>query len=460
MAEIQDPVTGTARFDGDRFDDDRRTGSFNQQPNSAELRREIDRTRAQMDETFDLLEQKLTPGQLAGEVWNLFKGGSSAGANKLWQVAREHPMPAAVIGLGIGWLLLDSGKDKTSSSTRFQRYRSSGTDYRGYGYGQEYSRYGNSYGGAYSGSYYNSYETENRFAGGYEDDSEHEGRLASAAHRAKDAVSGVADSAKETLQGARERVGDLTDRARHKASHLGDRARNQASHLSDRARHQTSHLKGEARYRASQARSGFWDKLEEQPLMVGAATLALGLLAGLSIPSTRKEDELFGETRDRLFDEVKEAGREAMDKGKQVANAAVDTIKQEAENSDLTAAGIAEKVRTVAKEATNTVKEEAKKQNLVPGQSEQQGGQAQGATGTTGKGRKASASTAGSTVPGTPMGTTAQASSSNRGATQAQPSRTIPGQTTTGPNAGGLPGTQVEGQTKNVEVEEPELAKR
>jgi ElaB/YqjD/DUF883 family membrane-anchored ribosome-binding protein len=459
MAEIQDPVTGTTRFDDDRFNDDRSTGSSSRQPDSAELRREIDRTRAQMDETFDLLEQKLTPGQLAGEVWNLFKGGSSAGANKLWQVAREHPMPAAVIGLGIGWLLLDSGKDKTSSSTRFQRYSSSGTDYRGYGYGQEYSRYGNAYSGGYSGSYYNN--TENRFAGGYEDDSEHEGRLSSAAHRAKDAVGGVTDSAKETLHDARERVGDLTDRARH-----------QASHLTDRARHQASNLKGQARYRARQARSGFWDKLEEQPLMVGAATLALGLLAGLSIPSTRKEDEMFGETRDRLFDEVKEAGREALDKGKQVANAAVDTIKQEAENSDLTAAGIAEKVRTVAKEAKNTVKEEAKKQNLVPGagesgQESQQGQQqgatgASGTTGTTGRGRKASASTstAGSTVPGTPVGTTAEASSSNRGATQAQPSPTIPGQTTTGPNAGGLPGTQVEGQTKNVNVEEPELAKR
>jgi ElaB/YqjD/DUF883 family membrane-anchored ribosome-binding protein len=440
MAEIQDPVTGTTRFDDDRFDDDRRTDSSNRQPDSAELRREIDRTRAQMDETFDLLEQKLTPGQLAGEVWNLFKGGSSAGASKLWQVAREHPMPAAVIGLGIGWLLLDSGKDKTTSSSSFQRYRSSGTDYRGYGYGQEYSRYGNAYSGGYSGSYYNS---ENRFAGGHEDDSEHEGRLASAAHRAKDAVGDVADSAKETLHDARERVGDLTDRARHKASHL-----------TDRARYQASHLKGEARHRASQARSGFWDKLEEQPLMVGAATLALGLLAGLSIPSTRKEDEMFGETRDRLFDEVKEAGREALDKGKQVATAAVDTIKQEAENSDLTAAGIAEKVRTVAKEATNTVKEEAKKQNLVPGQSGEQGSESFGATGTTGKGRKA---TAGSTVPGTPVGTV---DTTNRGATQAQPSPTIPGQTTTGPNAGGKPGTQVEGQTKNVNVEEPELAKR
>ncbi len=420
MAEIQDPVTGTTRFD----DDKRRTGS---QPDSAELRREIDRTREKMDETFDLLEEKLTPGQLMGEVWNLFRGGSTAGANKLWQVAKEHPLPSAVIGLGVGWLLLDSGKDKTSSSSmRFQRYRSGESDYRGYGAGQEYSRFGSSnYQGGYSGSYYNN---ENRFAGGYDDGSEHEGRLSSAAHRAKDAVGGVAesakdtlghaaDSAKDTLHDAKERVGDLTDRARHQASNFKDQARR----------------------RAGQARNGFWDKLEEQPLMVGAATLALGLLAGLSIPSTRKEDELMGETRDRLFDDVKEAGREALDKGKHVATATVDTIKQEAENSDLTASGLADKVRTVAKEATNTVKEEAKKASFVPGQSDQQGGE------TAKGGRKAN------TSPGT---------GANLGATQARPAPPIPGQTTTGPNAGGMPGTQVKGQTDNVHTEEPELVKR
>ena len=140
-----------------------------------------------------------------------------------------------------------------------------------------------------------------------------------------------------------------------------------------------------------------------------------------------------------MFDDVKEAGREALDKGKQVAKAAVDTIKQEVENSDLTPAGLAEKVRTVAKEATNTVKEEAKKANLVPGRSDQQGGE------TAKGGRKA---------------TTSFGTGANLGATQAQPAPPTPGQTTTGPNAGGMPGTQVKGQTDKVNVEEPELAKR
>ncbi len=49
---------------------------------SEQIRAEIERTRANMDDTFDALEAKLTPGQLLGEAWNLTKGGSTAGASK------------------------------------------------------------------------------------------------------------------------------------------------------------------------------------------------------------------------------------------------------------------------------------------------------------------------------------------------------------------------------------------
>jgi chemotaxis response regulator CheB len=55
-------------------------------------------------------------------------------------------------------------------------------------------------------------------------------------------------------------------------------------------------------------------------------------------------------------------GEEALEKGKQVATVAVDTLKEEAERQELTPEKLAEKVRTVAKEATNTVKEEGKRQ--------------------------------------------------------------------------------------------------
>ena len=154
----------------------------------------------------------------------------------------------------------------------------------------------------------------------------------------------MAGTAKEAVVGAKDRVAEAAGTAREKASELSWQARERA------------------RYRARQARVGFWETMEERPLALGAAALALGVVAGLMIPSTRKEDELLGETRDRLMERASEVGEDALEKGKQVAHVAVDTLKEEAERQDLTPEKLAEKVRTVAKEATNTVKEEGKRQ--------------------------------------------------------------------------------------------------
>ncbi|HEY9422433.1 MAG TPA: hypothetical protein VIW92_13535, partial [Thermoanaerobaculia bacterium] len=327
---------------------------------SEQIRSEINRTRSDMDETFAALDAKLTPSQIGLEVWNLFKGGSSAGASKLWRIAKEHPMPAAVIGLGIGWLLVESSKEEEDRTS----YRLRG-EYTDYGYGRP------SYAG-YTGT-----AGTTAYASGYDaDEYDEEGRLSAA----KDKVKDVAESAKDAVSGAAHRVGDVASSAKEHALDLGHRAKDRASDLKYRTKDRAVALKGQAGYKARQAKLGFWQKMEENPLMVGAATLALGVIAGLSLPSTRKEDELMGETRDRLVDEVKEAGQEVLEKGKHVAEAVAGKVKDEAQGQGLTpdslVSNVADKVRTVAKEAVNTAKEEAKKQDLTPDALKQQGQQA------------------------------------------------------------------------------------
>lgn len=310
---------------------------------SRQIRSNIDRTRASMDETFDALEQKLTPTQLAFEAWSLFKGGSSAGASRIWQIAKEHPAPAAVIGVGLGWLLVESSR---SNDSDYGDYRAP----RGYS-----SRRG--YGSAYAGTAgYRAYDRAYDYdTGDFNYESDEEGRLASAAHNVRDKVSNVAGSARDS-------VGNAASSVRETVSGATERVAETASHLRERTRERAHDLKDQTRYRTQQARVGFWQMMEERPLALGVATLAIGVLAGLSIPSTRKENELMGETRDRLLERAKEVGEEALEKGKQVASVAVDTLKDEAQKQDLTPQAIAEKVRTVAREAKNTVQEEGKRQ--------------------------------------------------------------------------------------------------
>ena len=66
----------------------------------------------------------------------------------------------------------------------------------------------------------------------------------------------------------------------------------------------------------------------ENPLGLAIGAAALGFLAGLTVPSTRVEDERLGP----VADQVKETGQEALERGKQVVQeatqAAVQTAKE------------------------------------------------------------------------------------------------------------------------------------
>lgn len=315
MAEREDFLTNTGT-------DASVASGFGSDRSSDQIRSDIDRTRADMDETFSALESKLTPGQILEEAWVLFKGGSSAGATRLLRVIREHPLPAAVIGLGAGWLLVERSRRLDNESD----------------YGNGGRLYGRS---RYGASDYDEFDLEDDW------ESESSGALASAREKVKD----VASSAKEAVSNAADTVGE-------KASHLKDGALD----LGHKAKDQAVELKRKAKTQVKRARTGFWQTMEENPLLVGAATLALGIVAGLATPSTDVEDEWLGEKRDQLLDQAKELGQEALDKGKQVAETVVDTVKHETETQGLTPQSLVDKVKTVAQEATNTAKEEVKKQ--------------------------------------------------------------------------------------------------
>lgn len=403
------------------------------QPTSAEIRSEIERTRAEMDQTFDALERKMTPGQILEEVWYLTRGGTRAGASRLWHIAREHPLPATVIGLGLGWLLVESSRGDGRSSRS-----SSGLGGRNVSRGRS-NLYESSAGyGAYPESYNADYlESWESSEGG--------GRVASAAGsvkhaavHAKDTVKDAALHAKDTVTGAAasagHRVADAADTVRERASDLGHRTRERASELGYRTREKASELKSRTRYQARRAQTGFWEMMEENPLAVGVATLALGVLAGLSLPSTRREDELLGETRDRLVDRLEEVGREALDKGKQVAGTAVDTLKEEAENAGLTASGLAEKVREVGRHTEEAVKQEVKNQGLTGERGSQtSGGTSTGAGLTTGgvTTPSATAGTTGSTGATGTTGTTGTTGGTGTAGTIGSRDRTTPRETIT-----------------------------
>lgn len=116
------------------------------------------------------------------------------------------------------------------------------------------------------------------------------------------------------LRGPAERgVRQLAQRAQGEVSDLA----NQAGQLAHRVQDQAGEYVGQAGQMARQTRRTVQSTFEENPLAIGAVALALGTAVGLALPRTELEDEWLGEARDQLMDKVGEAAHESLGQAKQ-----------------------------------------------------------------------------------------------------------------------------------------------
>jgi len=74
---------------------------------SAQLEREAEQTRSELAATLDELRSRISPGQLLDQTLD-FARDSNAGefVRNLGRDARDNPLPLALIGTGIAWLMM------------------------------------------------------------------------------------------------------------------------------------------------------------------------------------------------------------------------------------------------------------------------------------------------------------------------------------------------------------------
>lgn len=125
----------------------------------------------------------------------------------------------------------------------------------------------------------------------------------------------------QSAAAVRQNVRDTAHAARDRVKAVGEGAR----HIREGARHQWERAHG-----------GYQQMLREQPLALGAIGLAVGALLAAVVPRTRQEDELMGETRDRMAEEAKAAAKGELDKLGRVAAAAGGTAEDAARREGLT----------------------------------------------------------------------------------------------------------------------------
>ena len=257
----------------------------------------------------------------------------------LVETVRQNPIPAALVGLGLAWLLMNrsssASQRRMSASNegggrgrgRVRGYDSSfdlQEDYQSYGREQGREQGGQAIGGAFSS------------AGDAISGAQH--RVADLAHEATDAAGNVIRRAKDatasTLSSAAEATSHFAHDVRDGASSLAHRAVDATSHFAHDAAETTSHFVHDASEaggralrrvgstvseyadevprqarRAEQAAEGYY---MDNPIAVGALALATGALLGMALPRTDREDALLGETRDQFLTSAKGLAHEAV----------------------------------------------------------------------------------------------------------------------------------------------------
>jgi ElaB/YqjD/DUF883 family membrane-anchored ribosome-binding protein len=263
MGQGTDPVTGHDRTD--------------------ELRRDIERTQREMSRTIDEIQHRLSPHYMMQRTKDSMREAGVNASRGFMDKVRDNPIPAAMVGIGLFLLMRDS-KGRDTYEVDFIPERPAGWNAEGWdGRGTTYS----------SVAEYRDLEYGDRNAGGA-------GRV----NEARERISHAADA-------AREKVGDAVSSAREATSATLDSA-------AERARD----LKYRARYQMSRARYQSRDILQENPLIAGVAAIAAGAILGALIPESDKENELLGDTRDRLMDRGKDMARDGVNRAREVATAA------------------------------------------------------------------------------------------------------------------------------------------
>lgn len=235
------------------------------------------------------------------------------------ETIRLNPIPAAITGIGLGWLIMSIRRQSESNASSYDSMTPATYS------ADRFASTTDEFGSQGSGGM-NNYAT----------------------------AASLSDQP-SAMDNVKDRLGDAKDKVAQTASNVGqsvsDAAHNVASSASDMAHNmgdKASALGSQAKEYGQRAAGATSDYFQASPLAVGAIALLAGAAIGLMLPSTEPENRWMGETRDRLKDQATQQIQQVADKVQNVASAAFDqakttvtqTVQQEAQNQGLTTAGV------------------------------------------------------------------------------------------------------------------------
>ena len=247
------------------------------------IKAEIEDTRAEMGQTLNEIQERLSPEHVMGQVKETVREATIGKVERVMEkvnekisnvtepamemmgrageklketgstltnTVRQNPIPLALVGIGVGWFIVNRVRNADGRSRSYGdgRSRSYGSE-REMGYGMATPRY---------------------------------------AQSNRSAFSQVRNTANGLMSGTTETVSNLSHQAKEGAVRAG---------------------------------RGLQRMVSENPLAGVAVAVAAGAAVGLVLPSTRVEHEYMGEASGKILDKAQQVAREAMDKVKSATQA-------------------------------------------------------------------------------------------------------------------------------------------
>lgn len=317
---------------------------------TARIRAQIERTRAEMSGTIDAIQERLSPEQITeqvrgtvseqlehakmavrdatiGKAETLMRDASDTMNDARYTMAdtiRQNPIPAAMVAIGLGWLFMN--RSSSPSRERYEQYVRSGSARYGYrgemGYDPSHPAYRNE-------------AVAMRPRGVYPGDQRHdEGALARGQRKVGDAMGQAQSAAGDAASRAQGAVGGAVSQAQDAVGGAVSQAQSAVGDVAHRAQETAGAIAGRTAHAAGRVEDQFQRQMWENPLAMGAVALAVGAAAGFALPQTERENQLMGEARDNLVEQAQQVAAETADKVQRVAgDVAEDAQHKAAEKS-------------------------------------------------------------------------------------------------------------------------------
>lgn len=290
----------------------------------ARIEESLAQTRSRMNNRLDDLQARLTPDRIIDDVVDYVKGSDGGEfARNLMAGAKRNPIPTAIAGIGLAWLMAANARDRRYSEPTARNASQRWANVEEF----------DDHVGRIDGSV---------VRGDGEDDITFTDRLHDAQGRALGVARGVQDTTAtyaaklgDAMQTTRDNLSRHADDALKSASALGQNVSDRASDLQRNAADGANDAGQRLAQGGSALRSTGGNMLNlalDNPIMLGAIGLGAGALLGALLPQTTAEEDALSGVAENARSTLRDLGQNVVDRGgaaaQQVVKAATDSAHE------------------------------------------------------------------------------------------------------------------------------------